>query len=84
MRDTREQELALECLKLAISCGVPAEPDRTTIDRASAFYAFVTGTDTDDARRAVELSIRLAEEAARQVGDAHCRASRPENGGSVA
>jgi len=51
MRDPEEQRVALECLALANNPGIPAE---VVVQRAAAFYAFVTGTDVDDAKRKLD------------------------------
>ena len=51
MRSDNEQRTALECLKLAHNPEAPAE---VVVQRAAAFYTFVTGTDVDDAKRKLD------------------------------
>lgn len=48
MRDIEQQRLALECLKLSVSHDV--DPSKV-VQCAGKFYAFVTGSDADDAKR---------------------------------
>lgn len=51
MRSIEEQNIALECLKLADN---PDASHTRVTERATAFYAFVTGEDVDDATRKLD------------------------------
>lgn len=51
MRSIEEQNVALECLKLAHN---PEARVEDVVQRAATFYAFVAGQDVDDARRKLD------------------------------
>lgn len=55
MRDPREQDLALECLRLAVSNG-PASPDET-VGRAESYLEFVTRDDAASTLRTVRAVV---------------------------
>lgn len=48
MRDTSDRVLALECLRLAL--GHHDRLNGEPIDNAAKLFAFVTGSDVDDAK----------------------------------
>jgi|GEM_PF-6970752 len=52
MRNDPERELALECLRLAVGHVAPFSGDAIPV--AAEYFAFVTGTDTDDAKAKLE------------------------------
>lgn len=51
MRSENDQRTALECLKLAHN---PEAPVERVVQRATAFYTFVTGKELDDAKRKID------------------------------
>src|SRR5690606_20524897 len=59
MRSEREQEIALECLKLA-SNAFPASLDET-VKRAERYLAFVTGAGSDFTRVDIQSAISILE-----------------------
>ena len=50
MRDIEQQRIALECLKLAYAEHLP---DSVVVERAEAFFAFVTGSDAETTLAAI-------------------------------
>lgn len=56
MRDIEEQQIALDCLRLAHK---PHASASTNVDRAAAYLAFVTGQDEDGARAKLD-AVRIA------------------------
>jgi hypothetical protein len=50
MRSPEEQRVALDCLALAQGTSQHLEHPSEIINRAQAYFAFVTGTAADDAK----------------------------------
>lgn len=74
MRDTREQDLALECLKLAHHTCDDQLGWELVIRRAERYFAFITGTEPEDALADKLAKVREAIYAARLPPDCQGRA----------
>lgn len=60
MRSEREQEIALECLKLA---NIFPDSAACTVERAERYLAFVTGAGGDFTRVDIQSAISILERA---------------------
>ena len=58
MRNEPDRALALECLRLASAYACCSDPE-PIIDAAGKYFVFVTGSDTDDAKRKLD-AVRVA------------------------